>query len=156
MLICAIVKPSDSVDKVSTQIVALEHPPHRSGTFDELVGSGTLRLLSDAAFRAALAECYASYGRMSEILAEPLGNYIRLMIGAIQGEIPIENLRDGDQATADRLLAALGRVRANPDFEAAANAEIYYARDMHNWLRHFRTRSGEPLNMLEDQAGQRP
>jgi hypothetical protein len=50
----------------------------------------------------------------------------------------------------------LERARANPDFEAAANAEIYYARDMQNWLRHFRTRSGELLSMLEDQTGQRP
>lgn len=131
-------------------------PAQHRGTFDELVGSGTFRLLRDAAFRTALAEYYASYGRMSEILAEPLGNYTRLMVGAIPGDVPLENLHDVDQATADRLLAALERVRANPDFEAAANAEAYYARDMYNWLRHFRARSIELLSMLEAQTGKQP
>lgn len=124
-------------------------PAQRSATFDELVGSGTLRLVRNSAFRTALADYYANYGRLSEVLAQPLGDYARLLVGAIPGEIPIANLQHHDDATADRMLAALDKLRANPAFEAAANAEIYYGRDIHNYLLQFRDQARALLLMLE-------
>mgnify|MGYP005850979085 CR=1 FL=1 len=128
-------------------------PAQRSATFDELVGSGTLRLVRNSAFRTALADYYANYGRLSEVLAQPLGDYARLLVGAIPGEIPIENLQHYDDATADRMLAALDGLRANPAFEAAANAEIYYGRDIYNWLLRSRAEASTLLLMLEAPMG---
>ena len=128
-------------------------PAQRSATFDELVGSGTLRLVRNSAFRTALADYYANYGRLSEVLAQPLGDYARLLVGAIPGEIPIENLQHHDEATADRMLAALDGLRANPAFEAAANAEIYYGRDIYNWLLRSRAQASNLLLMLEGPTG---
>jgi hypothetical protein len=125
-------------------------PAQRTATFDDLVGSGTLRVVRNSAFRAALADYYANHARLSEVLAQPLGDYARLLVGALPGEIPIENLQQADGATADRILAALENLRANPSFEAAANAEIYYGRDIHNWLLHFRERASDLLLMLDD------
>jgi len=125
-------------------------PAQRSATFDDLVGSGRLRLVRNSAFRAALADYYANSGRLSEILALPIGDYARLLVGAIPGEIAIENLQHTDEATAGRILAALEDLRANPAFEAAANAEIYYGRDISNNLKYFRSWAGELLRMLED------
>lgn len=130
-------------------------PAQRSATFDDLVGSGTLRLVRNIAFRAALADYYANYGRLSEILAQPIGDYARLLVGAIPGEIPIENLQRADDATADRILSALEDLRANPAFTSAANAEIYYGRDISNNLRYFRERALELLVILEDPMGQK-
>lgn len=50
-------------------------PPVRSATFDELAGSGQLAIIRDFALRSALANYYAEYDLMSEILAQPVGNY---------------------------------------------------------------------------------
>jgi len=130
-------------------------PAQRSATFDDLVGSGTLRLVRNRAFRAALADYYANYGRLSEILAQPIGDYARLLVGAIPGEIPIENLQRTDDATADRILSALEDLRANPAFASAANAEIYYGRDISNNLRYFRGRARHLLLILEDPMGKK-
>lgn len=125
-------------------------PAQRSATFDDLVGSGRLRLVRNSAFRAALADYYANYGRLSEVLAQPIGDYARLLVGAIPGELPIENLQHADNAMRDQILAALEGLRANPAFTPAANAEIYYGRDISNNLKYFRARAGELLLMLED------
>jgi hypothetical protein len=131
-------------------------PAQRSATFDELVGSGTLRLVRNNAFRATLADYYARNARLTEILAQPLGDYTRMLVGAIPGEIPIENLQDSDEKTADRIMAGLEALRANPSFESAANAEIYYGRDVYNWLHHFRAQASELLLMLEEPKGKEP
>jgi len=109
-----------------------------------------LRLVRNSAFRAALADYYANSARLSEILAQPIGDYAHLLVGTIPGEIPIENLQRSDDATADRILSALEDLRANPAFEAAANAEIYYGRDISNNLRYFREQARDLLLILED------
>lgn len=128
-------------------------PAQRRATFDELVGSGTLRLVRNDGFRAELSDYHAHYAQLSEVLAMPLGDYARLLVGAIPGEIPIENLQQADEATGARLLVALEELRAHPAFEAAANAEIYYGRDMHNHLLGFRADAAGLLQMLEGPMG---
>jgi len=130
-------------------------PAQRSATFDDLVGSGRLRLVRNSAFRAALADYYANSARLSEILAQPIGDYAHLLVGTIPGEIPIENLQHADDATANRILAALEDLRANPAFASAANAEIYYGRDISNNLRHFREQARDLLLILEDPMGKK-
>ena len=128
-------------------------PALRRATFDELVGSGNLRLVRNEGFRAELSDYHVQYDRLSEVLALPVGDYARLLVGAIPGEIPIENLQQVDESTAARLLVALEKLRANPAFEAAANAEIYYGRDIHNHLRAFRADTLRLLKMVEDPTG---
>ena len=128
-------------------------PAQRRATFDELVGSGNLRLIRNEGFRAELSDYHAQYDRLSEVLALPLGDYARLLVGAIPGEIPIENLQQADESTAARLLVALEKLRGNPAFEAAANAEIYYGRDIHNHLLAFRADALRLLQMVEDPTG---
>lgn len=130
-------------------------PAQRRATFDELVGSGNLRLVRNEGFRAELSDYHAHYDRLSAILALPLGDYARPLVGAIPGEIPIENqnLQQADESTAARLLVALEKPRGNPAFEAAANAEIYYGRDIHNHLLAFRADALRLLQMVEDPTG---
>ena len=124
-------------------------PGPRQAIYEELIGSGNLSLLRDVDLRNALADYHSQYSRTAKLLAEPIGGYMRLFTESIPGDIPIENLENADAATVGRIIASLEVMKADPGFEKAANAEMYYGRDLSNWLRIHRKQAEELLAMLE-------
>lgn len=129
-------------------------PGPRLAIYDELIGSGNLSLLQDLDLRNALADYYSHYTRTKEILAEPIGEYQRLFTQSVPGDIPIENLENADAATIRRIIGGLEVLQAEPGFEQAVNSELYYGRDMENWLVIHREQATSLLAMM-DSGGDR-
>ncbi|MBI1391941.1 MAG: hypothetical protein GC152_04290 [Alphaproteobacteria bacterium] len=125
-------------------------PGPRRATYDELIGSGKLTLLTNIELRNAVSDYYSQYGRTVDILAEPIGDYRRLFAEYIPGDIPVENLTDVSDETVAKIMAGVEAMRAAPAFERAANAEIFYGRDLVNWLVIHREQAETVLSLLSD------
>jgi len=124
-------------------------PGQRRATFDELIGAGNLTLLHNIELRNGLAEYYGGYDRIAEITFEPVGKYRSLFSASMPGDIALENLTNPDQATVDRILAGLNKLRGQEYFEEAANAEIYYARDLIGYLRSYRSEAEGLIEVVQ-------
>jgi len=127
-------------------------PGPRRAIYDELIGSGNLTLLQDVDLRNALADYYSQYARTTEILAESPGDYMRLFTESVPGDIPVENLENADAETVHRIIAGLEVLKTDPGFEKAVNSEMYYGRDLTNWLKVHREQATALLSMLNDGA----
>jgi len=125
-------------------------PGPRRAIYDELLGSGNLTLLRDVELRNALADYYSQYAGTAALLQEPIGGYMRLFTETIPGDIPVENLQNADAATVARIIAALETMKADPGFEKAVNSEMYYGRDLTNWLNIHRDQATALLAMLNE------
>lgn len=123
-------------------------PGPRRAVYDELIGSGNLSLLRSVDLRNALADYYTQYAGTAELLQEPIGDYMRLFTQSIPGDIPVENLENADEATVNRIIAGLEVLKAEPGFEKAVNSEMYYGRDLTNWLKVHRAQAVGLLDML--------
>ena len=122
-------------------------PTVRSATFDELAGSGQLAFIQDLTLRTALAEYYAEYSLMLGILAEPIGNYKVLVYENFPGEVLYAWRTSESVAALEHVLQGYEDLRAQPEFEAAANAEAAYAGDLVLYSSEFIQR-GEELQVL--------
>ncbi len=125
-------------------------PGPRRAIYDELIGSGNLTLLQNVNLRNALADYYSQYTRTTELLAESPGDYMRRFTESIPGDIPVENLENADAATIDRIVAGLEALRTEPGFEKSANSEMYYGRDLTNWLKIHREQATSLLSLLNE------
>ena len=125
-------------------------PGPRRAIYDELIGSGNLTLLQNVDLRNALADYYSQYTRTTELLAESPGDYMRRFTESIPGDIPVENLENADAATIDRIVAGLEALRTEPGFEKSANSEMYYGRDLTNWLKIHREQATSLLSLLNE------
>ena len=122
-------------------------PSVRSATFDELAGSGQLAFIQDLTLRTALAEYYAEYSLMLGILAQPIGNYKVLVYENFPGEVLYVWRTSESVAALEHVLQGYENLRAQPEFEAAANAEAAYAGDLVLYSSEFIQR-GEELQVL--------
>ena len=122
-------------------------PTVRSATFDELAGSGQLAFIQDLTLRTALAEYYAEYSLMFGILAQPIGNYKVLVYENFPGEVLYAWRTSESVAALEHVLQGYEDLRAQPEFEAAANAEAAYAGDLVLYSSLFIQR-GEELQVL--------
>ncbi len=122
-------------------------PSVRSATFDELAGSGQLAIIQNLTLRAALAEYYAEYSLMLGILAQPIGNYKVLVYENFPGEVLYAWRTSESVAALEHVLQGYDDLRAQPEFEAAANAEAAYAGDLVLYSSLFIQR-GEELQVL--------
>ncbi len=122
-------------------------PTVRSATFDELAGSGQLAFIQDLTLRTALAEYYAEYSLMLGILAQPIGNYKVLVYENFPGEVLYAWRTSESVAALEHVLQGYENLRAQPEFEAAANAEAAYAGDLVLYSSEFIQR-GEELQVL--------
>ena len=122
-------------------------PTVRSATFDELAGSGQLAFIQDLTLRTALAEYYAEYSLMLGILAQPIGNYKVLVYENFPGEVLYAWRTSESVAALEHVLQGYEDLRAQPEFEAAANAEAAYAGDLVLYSSDFIQR-GEELQVL--------
>ena len=122
-------------------------PSVRSATFDELAGSGQLAIIQNLTLRAALAEYYAEYSLMLGILAQPIGNYKVLVYENFPGEVLYAWRTSESVAALEHVLQGHENLRAQPEFEAAANAEAAYAGDLVLYSSNF-IQWGEELQVL--------
>ena len=122
-------------------------PSVRSATFDELAGSGQLAIIQNLTLRAALAEYYAEYSLMLGILAQPIGNYKVLVYENFPGEVLYAWRTSESVAALEHVLQGYEDLRAQPEFEAAANAEAAYAGDLVLYSSNF-IQWGEELQVL--------
>ena len=122
-------------------------PTVRSATFDELAGSGQLAIIQDLKLRSALAEYYAEYALMSDILAQPIGDYKVLVYESFPGEV-LYTWRIAESGSAlEDVLQGYEILSTQPEFGAAANAEAAYAGDLARYSDEF-ILSGEDLQVL--------
>ncbi len=125
-------------------------PALQSATFSELASSGRLALIQDVPLRGELSSYYAGYQLMSDILAEPVGEYRRLFFETMPGEIWFEWRLSDHLGDLDRLGEALDGLQSHPRFGPAANAEISYSTSLVFWLRLFREQAQEMLKLLQE------
>jgi len=122
-------------------------PSVRSATFDELSGSGRLAIVQDLELRAELADYYAEYALMREILAQPIGNYKLLVYENFPGALLYSWRTAKSITTVEQVVEGQEKLRAHPGFQAAANAEAGYAGDLVRYCDAF-IRVGENMQTL--------
>lgn len=119
-------------------------PTVRSATFDELAGSGRLAIIEDLQLRSELANYYAQYRLMSEILARPIGAYKVLVYESFPGALLYTWRTTESITTVAEVLLGYETLRDRAGFQAAANAESGYAGDLVFYCDEF-IRMGEDL-----------
>jgi hypothetical protein len=105
-------------------------PSVRSATFDELAGSGRLAIIRDLELRSEIADYYAEYALMREILVNPVGNYKLLVYENFPGVLLYSWRTSKSITNVEQVVVGHEKLRAHPGFQAAANAEIGYAGDL--------------------------
>lgn len=126
-------------------------PDLRSETFEELRSSGRLALVRDAVLRSAIATVLNDYRSARPVFERPIGDYRRMLFEALPGRC-YRDYRVGtgvEAADVAAIAAAVERLRSDPRFEAAANAEVTYGSDMLFYVRLFRAQLEETLALLE-------
>ena len=126
-------------------------PDLRSETFEELRSSGRLALLRDAVLRSAIATVLNDFRSARPVFERPIGDYRRMLFEALPGRC-YRDFRVGTgvgAADVAAIAAAVERLRSDPRFEAAANAEVTYGSDMLFYVRLFRIQLEETLALLE-------
>lgn len=130
-------------------------PDLRSETFEELRSSGRLALLRDAALRSAIATVLNDYRSTRPVFERPIGDYRRMLFEALPGRC-YRDYRVGagvEGVDVAAIAAAVERLRSDPRFEAAANAEVIYGADMLFYVRQFRVHLEETLALLDAGPG---
>ncbi len=128
-------------------------PDMRSET-QELESAGRLSLLCDTHRRDAIANNLDDCRSTRNVLAEPIGDYRRILFETLPGK-SFHDYRAGVDATDPApIIAAMEALGSDPRFEGAANAEITYGSDTLFWIRPFTRRTQEILALLE--TGQSP
>lgn len=105
-------------------------PTIRSATFDELAGSGQLAIIQDQDLRAALANYYAEYSLISGIVAQPIGDYKRLVYESFPGVVTYSWRTSGSTSEKNQIETGFEKLLSHPMLEASANAEIGYSGDL--------------------------
>ena len=127
-------------------------PALRSTTFDELLSTGRLALIGDVALRAELSRYYTRYALLSGILAEPLGDYLRLLQVSLPGELFFEWRLSNELTDPEALARGLETLLAAPGLAGAANSEITYAASLVLYSRQFRAQATDIVAMMASQA----
>ena len=122
----------------------------QSTTFDELSSTGRLALIQDVNLRDALSSYYTRYENLRRILGQGHGNYMRLWQESMPGELIYHWRLSKTLTSLDDLRTGLNRLKASPDLQAAANAEIIYAGALVLYHREFREMAIELLKQRDD------
>lgn len=121
-------------------------PPVRDATFSELMSSGRISLLRDTGLRSELSIFYSRHKAVQQIFAEPYGDFLKMTFEILPGEVIYEIGQTGEFADLDTLRQSLRALVTNPQFEAAANAEINYCTSILYWIREYRRMAEEILD----------
>lgn len=110
----------------------------QTATFDDLQSTGNMTLIHNANLRAALSEYFRRYELMYEIFDEPIGNYKRILAGAIPGRAVFARRVSNIPMERSDLELGLKSLRSHPEFEPAVNAELRYTAGLLQYTRDFR------------------
>jgi hypothetical protein len=124
-------------------------PDTVSTTFDELKSTGRLALIQNLVIRDAMSKYYSGYASITERLYQmPMGNYGRLVLEIVPGEIAREWRLSNSISRPDEFLQSLRLLQKHPDLLAAANIEITYATALQFYVIQFRDQARELLDLL--------
>lgn len=124
-------------------------PDSVSTTFDELKSTGRLALIQDLAIRNAMSEYYSGYASLTgQLHRMPMGNYGRLVLEIVPGNIAREWRLSNSISKPDEFLQSLRQLQTHADLPAAANIEITYATALQFYVMRFRDQARELLNLL--------
>jgi hypothetical protein len=124
-------------------------PDSVSTTFDELKNTGRLALIQDIAIRKAMSEYYSGYESLSgQLHRMPMGNYGRLVLEIVPGNIAREWRLSNSISKPDEFLQSLRQLQMHPDLPAAANIEITYATALQFYVMRYRDQARELLDLL--------
>ena len=124
-------------------------PDSVSTTFDELKSTGRLALIRDIAIRNAMSEYYSGYASLTgQLHRMPMGNYGRLVLEIVPGNIAREWRLSNSISKPDEFLQSLRQLQTHPDLPAAANIEITYATALQFYIMQFRDQARELLDLL--------
>jgi hypothetical protein len=124
-------------------------PAPRSATIEEMVGTGRLALIQDAAKRDAISYYYAEYRDWDDVLT---ADAPRVFGRLVNEKIPYglyytsDVLREFDP---EKIRSSLDILRSDAAFTAAANAEMNYASSVISSLRILNSRSSRVLEWFE-------
>jgi hypothetical protein len=126
-------------------------PESASTTFDELKSTGRLALIRDLQIRNAMSEYYSAYASLNaQVNLFPFGDYGRLVLGIVPGDISREWRLSNTISKPDEFLQSLRLLEEHPDLPAAANIEITYGTALQFYVTLFRDRARELLLRLNE------
>lgn len=134
-------------DLLFSAYVAL--PAIQSATFDELSGTGRLALIQDVPLRGALSRYYTGFRHISAILANPIGEYRKILLEALPGELNYEWRLSNNFEDLESLRAGLEVLHSNPRLRPAANVAIAYSTSLIFYLRQYGQDAEQLLALLE-------
>jgi hypothetical protein len=124
-------------------------PDSVSTTFDELKSTGRLALIRDLEIRNAMSEYYSGYASTSaQVNQMQTGDYSRLILGLVSGEIAREWRLSGSISKPDEFLQSLMLLQEHPDLLMAANIEITYGTALQFYVIQFRDQARHLLDLL--------
>jgi hypothetical protein len=124
-------------------------PDSVSTTFDELKSTGRLALIRDLVIRNAMSEYYSGYASLTgQLHRMPMGNYGRLVLEIVPGNIAREWRLSNSISKPDEFLQSLRQLQTHPDLPAAANIEITYATALQFYVMRYRDQARELLDLL--------
>jgi len=134
-------------DLVHSQFKALQ--PNRATTFQELQSTGNLKLIQDFGLRGRITEYYMDFDHMSGILSSSPGEYRKLFLEAIPGDVVYSWRLDSIPPDPPTLESGIRSLLSEVALRAAVNAELGYTAALASTQREFRETAAA---LLEDLA----
>ena len=132
-------------DLVHSQFLSLQ--PVRATTFQELQSTGNLKLIQDFGLRGRITEYYLEFDHKSEILSSSPGEYRKLFLESIPGDVVYSWRLDSIPPDPSALESGIRSLLNEPALRAAVNAELGYTAALASTQREFKETAA---GMLED------
>ena len=123
-------------DLVHSQYKALQ--PNRATTFQELQSTGNMKLIRDFGLRGRITEYYMNFDHMSEILSSSPGEYRKLFLESIPGEVVYSWRLDSIPPDSPILESGIRSLLSEAPLRAAVNAELGYTAALAATQREFK------------------
>ena len=132
-------------DLVYSQFKALQ--TNRATTFQELQSTGNMKLIQDLGLRGRITEYYMNFDHMSEILSSSPGDYRRLFLEAMPGDLVYAWRLDSIPPHPATLESGIRSLLSEPTLQAAVNAELGYTAALASQQKEFKETAA---NLLEE------
>ena len=126
-------------------------PETRDAVFRELESTGRLGLLGEPDLRSDLAAYYAFSGLLYDLLAEPFGDYRRILTETFSGDLQHRWRVESLPIDEAEVRAEVRKLRAHPDLAGAINAELHYLSFMVSFMAQQTGRAEQLIESLLQQ-----
>lgn len=133
-------------DKIDTSVFDTAHlrasiviaiPEAQSTTFREMESSGNTRLIDSEELRVAIEDYYDTHQLIFGILANPIGDFRKLLANSVPGSAFLTSLNSGSPMPEDQMLLAVSALMESSESRNAINAELHYSAIMLFYLNEF-------------------